>query len=106
MTADKTNRMPENRHTTERRLCGWHARYAPVIALSVLLGGCGTANYVKQNTAGGQIQIGGSYMHSMRRAKTMMVNHCEGQYEVTSYDERGSLEYVCVDDRISSAGEL
>lgn len=75
---------------------------AVMMVLGVLVGACGSARYVRQDARGGEIEIAGSFMPSMRQAATLMVDHCHGRYEVTRESaESSALEYRCVDDRVS-----
>ena len=72
------------------------------IALATLATACGSARYVRQDARSGEIEVAGSYMGSMRKATTMMVDHCDGRFEVTREDTEGSaVEYRCVDNRVS-----
>lgn len=69
----------------------------------VLLGACGGAQFVKQDARSGRIHVDGGFMHSMRRARVLMVEHCHGRFEVTRYSQDGAeLEYTCIDERVSA----
>ena len=77
-------------------------RLSVMMVLGLLAGACGSARYVRQDARGGEIELAGPFMPSMREATTLMVDHCHGRYELTREDANGSaLEYRCVDDRVS-----
>lgn len=58
------------------RLCG-----AAILAL--VLGGCGSATFVRKEPAGGELRLRGSYMLAMGDARGQIVEHCDGRYAQT-----------------------
>jgi hypothetical protein len=66
----------------------------PTVCLMLTLCACsGSANITRKDHIGGRVQLAGAYMPAMADARMLMVEHCNGRFQVAELDH--SLEFRC-----------
>jgi hypothetical protein len=70
------------------------SKFQPLFVLSCLtLTACGTARITQRSTHGGQVELSGSYMDSMGKARVRMAESCGGMFDASDFQH--GVHFAC-----------
>ena len=90
-------------HATQETTVNHLTKFAVLLLLLAAAStGCGTAQLTHYDAGAGKIDIAGSYMASISRARQLAIERCGGPARlVEPRDGRGQVAFACVDRHAS-----